>query len=154
MEFLAAHNASFDRSVLLACCARYRLRAPRTPFTCTVQLARAQWGIYPTTLPDVCDSFVFCSITTTPGRTRKRARASYSPPRPQATREDGHPRRDGRCLWRLASPVGARRTNSAAISDQAAGETALSFWHVRKHRVQVMMRHQNTGEGHRFRASH
>ena len=60
------------------------------------------------------DSFVFCSITTTPGRTRKRARASYSPPRPQATREDGHPRRDGRRLWRLASPVGARRTNSAA----------------------------------------
>ena len=54
VEFLAAHNASFDRSVLLACCARYRLRAPRTPFTCTVQLARAQWGIYPTTLPDVC----------------------------------------------------------------------------------------------------
>ena len=46
VEFLAAHNASFDRSVLLACCARYRLRAPRTPFTCTVQLARAQWGIY------------------------------------------------------------------------------------------------------------
>ena len=33
VEFLAAHNASFDRSVLLACCARYRLRAPRTPFT-------------------------------------------------------------------------------------------------------------------------
>ena len=54
VEFLVAHNASFDRSVLLACCARYRLRAPRTPFTCTVQLARAQWGIYPTTLPDVC----------------------------------------------------------------------------------------------------
>ena len=53
-EFLAAHNAPFDRSVLLACCARYRLRAPRTPFTCTVQLARKQWGIYPTKLPDVC----------------------------------------------------------------------------------------------------
>ena len=49
------------------------------------------------------DSFVFCSITTTPGRTRKRARASYSPPRPQATREDGHPRRDGRRLWRLCT---------------------------------------------------
>ena len=53
-EFLAAHNAPFDRSVLLACCATYRLRAPRTPFTCTVQLARAQWRIYPTKLPDVC----------------------------------------------------------------------------------------------------
>ena len=53
-EFIAAHNAPFDRSVLQACCARYRLCAPRTPFTCTVQLARAQWGIYPTKLPDVC----------------------------------------------------------------------------------------------------
>ena len=53
-EFLAAHNALFDQNVLFACCTRYRLRAPRTPFTCTVQLARAQWGIYPTKLPDVC----------------------------------------------------------------------------------------------------
>ena len=53
-EFLVAHNAAFDRSVLLACCARYQLRAPRIPFLCTVQLARAQWGIRPTKLPDVC----------------------------------------------------------------------------------------------------
>ena len=52
--FVAAHNAPFDRSVLHACCARYRLRLPRTPFMCTVQLARAQWGIRPTKLPDVC----------------------------------------------------------------------------------------------------
>ena len=52
--FVAAHNAPFDRSVLHACCARYRLRLTRTPFTCTVQLARAQWGIRPTKLPDVC----------------------------------------------------------------------------------------------------
>ena len=52
--FVAAHNAAFDRSVLHACCARYRLRPPRTPFTCTVQLARVQWGIRPTKLPDVC----------------------------------------------------------------------------------------------------
>ena len=52
--FVAAHNARFDRSVLHACCARYRLRPPRTRFICTVQLARAQWGIRPTKLPDVC----------------------------------------------------------------------------------------------------
>ncbi|MXZ72928.1 MAG: 3'-5' exonuclease [Acidobacteria bacterium] len=52
--FVAAHNASFDRSVLHACCARYRLPPPRTGFVCTVQLARAQWGIRPTKLPDVC----------------------------------------------------------------------------------------------------
>ena len=53
-EFIAAHNAPFDRSILLACCATYSIRAPRVPFTCTVQLARAQWGVYPTRLPDVC----------------------------------------------------------------------------------------------------
>ena len=52
--FVAAHNAPFDRSVLHACCARYRLRPPPTRFVCTVQLARAQWGIRPTKLPDVC----------------------------------------------------------------------------------------------------
>ena len=52
--FVAAHNAPFDRSVLHACCARYRLRPPRARFTCTVQLARMQWGIRPTKLSDVC----------------------------------------------------------------------------------------------------
>ena len=53
-EFIAAHNAPFDRSILHACCATYGIPVPRMPFTCTVQLARAQWGIYPTRLPDVC----------------------------------------------------------------------------------------------------
>lgn len=52
--FVAAHNAAFDRSVLHACCARYGLRPPRAPFICTVQLARSQWGIRPTKLPNVC----------------------------------------------------------------------------------------------------
>lgn len=52
--FLAAHNARFDRAVLQACCTRYRLRPPRMSFTCTVQLARTQWGIRPTNLPEVC----------------------------------------------------------------------------------------------------
>ena len=52
--FLAAHNAPFDRGVLAACCATYGLPAPEQPFVCTVQLARAQWDIRPTKLPDVC----------------------------------------------------------------------------------------------------
>jgi DNA polymerase-3 subunit epsilon len=54
VEFLAAHNASFDRSVLHTCCERARLRTPLHPFECTVRLARALWNIYPTKLPDVC----------------------------------------------------------------------------------------------------
>ena len=53
-DFLAAHNAPFDRSVLAACCAAAGIPAPALPFLCTVRLARRAWGIYPTRLPDVC----------------------------------------------------------------------------------------------------
>lgn len=54
VEFLAAHNARFDSSVLQACCAMSGLPAPRLPFLCTVDLARKQWDLRPTKLPDVC----------------------------------------------------------------------------------------------------
>lgn len=53
--FFAAHNAPFDKGVLNACCASHDLPTPVQPFVCTVKLARAQWDIYPTKLPDVCD---------------------------------------------------------------------------------------------------
>lgn len=53
-EFLAAHNAPFDQGVLYACCEAYGIPHPPHPFTCTVQLARKTWGIYPTKLPNVC----------------------------------------------------------------------------------------------------
>lgn len=53
-DFLAAHNARFDRRVLDACCAMSGLPAPRLPFVCTVDLARALWNVRPTKLPDVC----------------------------------------------------------------------------------------------------
>lgn len=52
--FIAAHNASFDRSVLLRCCEQAGISPPRQPFECTVKLARAAWNLKPTTLPDVC----------------------------------------------------------------------------------------------------
>jgi DNA polymerase-3 subunit epsilon len=54
VEFLAAHNAPFDRGVLAACCATYGLAVAAPPFVCTVRLARAQWNLRPTKLPDVC----------------------------------------------------------------------------------------------------
>lgn len=54
VAFLAAHNAPFDKGVLGACCATYDLSVPEQPFVCTVRLARAQWDIRPTKLPDVC----------------------------------------------------------------------------------------------------
>ncbi len=53
-KFLAAHNASFDKGVLHACCASYGLKAPPQPFLCTVKLSRRTWAITPTRLSDVC----------------------------------------------------------------------------------------------------
>lgn len=40
VEFLAAHNAPFDRNVLRACCAAAGLPVPAIPFQCTVQVAQ------------------------------------------------------------------------------------------------------------------
>jgi DNA polymerase-3 subunit epsilon len=54
VDFLIAHNASFDRKVLNSCCDRYGIEAPKIDFKCTVQLARKNLGIYPTNLPAVC----------------------------------------------------------------------------------------------------
>jgi DNA polymerase-3 subunit epsilon len=54
VDFLAAHNASFDRSVLRACCGAAGLELPRLPWACTVKLSREQWHLHPTRLPDVC----------------------------------------------------------------------------------------------------
>ena len=53
VDFIAAHNASFDRSVLHACCECYGHQPTKAPFLCTVKVARSTWGIFPTTLSDV-----------------------------------------------------------------------------------------------------
>ncbi len=53
-SFLAAHNADFDRSVLLACCQASQIPLPRLRFRCTAKLARRVLKIYPTNLPAVC----------------------------------------------------------------------------------------------------
>jgi DNA polymerase III subunit epsilon len=54
IDFVAAHNVSFDRNVLLACCDKYNIELPANDYQCTVQLARKRLGIYPTNLPAVC----------------------------------------------------------------------------------------------------
>ncbi len=54
VDFIAAHNARFDRGVLEACCATAGIAPPATPFRCSMVTARRTWGIYPTRLPDVC----------------------------------------------------------------------------------------------------
>ena len=53
-DFFVAHNASFDRMVLHACCDAAGLAPPPLPFQCTMKLARAHWQLRPTRLPDVC----------------------------------------------------------------------------------------------------
>jgi DNA polymerase III subunit epsilon len=57
VEFIAAHNASFDRGVLQACCARSGLTPRDAPYLCTMKLARRLWDLYPTKLSDVCAHF-------------------------------------------------------------------------------------------------
>ncbi|MBD2076854.1 3'-5' exonuclease [Phormidium sp. FACHB-592] len=52
--FLAAHNASFDKGVLYACCDLYDMPRPVQSFACTVQLARQTWNLRSTKLPHVC----------------------------------------------------------------------------------------------------
>jgi len=55
VENLAAHNASFDRSVLRACCEAADLALPTLDFICTVQASRRTWGLPRHRLPDVCN---------------------------------------------------------------------------------------------------
>ena len=55
IDFVVAHNASFDKGVLAGCCASYGIDMPDVKFKCTVQLARSILGIYPTKLPMVCN---------------------------------------------------------------------------------------------------
>ena len=54
-DYLAAHNASFDKRVLGACCAAAGVAPCNRPFVCTVAVARQTWNIRPTKLNNVCD---------------------------------------------------------------------------------------------------
>lgn len=57
VDFIAAHNAPFDKRVLKAClkvCETRLWESPSAPWLCTVQMARDVFGIYPTKLSDVC----------------------------------------------------------------------------------------------------
>jgi len=55
VDFIAAHNAPFDKAILRASLARTDLRPPVAPFLCTVQLARRVFSIFPTKLNLVCE---------------------------------------------------------------------------------------------------
>lgn len=54
VDFIAAHNAGFDRKVLLSCLDAASLPRPEAPFRCTVRMARDILGIRPANLKNVC----------------------------------------------------------------------------------------------------
>ncbi len=54
IDFITAHNAPFDKSILNACCAAAGLEPPPQPFVCTVKLSRSELGMKPATLSHVC----------------------------------------------------------------------------------------------------
>jgi DNA polymerase-3 subunit epsilon len=57
VDFMVAHNSSFDEGVLRACCEKYGITYPGINFQCTVRLSRKLWHIYPTKLNLVCKYF-------------------------------------------------------------------------------------------------
>lgn len=57
IDFVVAHNISFDKSVLKACCEYYNILMPKVDYRCTVKISREMWNIKPTKLNDVCSHF-------------------------------------------------------------------------------------------------
>lgn len=57
IDFISAHNAPFDRSVLWSCCDYYDIKCPEIDFKCTAQISKKMWGITPAKLPNVCEHF-------------------------------------------------------------------------------------------------
>lgn len=56
-EGLVAHNASFDRGVLRACCEKFACPQPELPFLCTLKGARKALQLRQNRLSDVCAHF-------------------------------------------------------------------------------------------------
>lgn len=57
IDFVVAHNATFDKSVLERSCAHYGIILPPLTYNCTMKLSRRLWNIKPTKLSDVCRYF-------------------------------------------------------------------------------------------------
>jgi DNA polymerase-3 subunit epsilon len=55
---LVAHNATFDRAVLMACCAYYGIEPINYPFVCTVRAARSAWPALPRHSLDIVSQFL------------------------------------------------------------------------------------------------
>lgn len=57
IDFVVAHNATFDQSVLEKSCSHYGITLPSISYNCTMKLSRRLWNIRPTKLSDVCRHF-------------------------------------------------------------------------------------------------
>ena len=53
-DIVFVHNASFDKSVLHACCRYYKLPLPEQPFKDTVSISRQMWNFKNNKLTPVC----------------------------------------------------------------------------------------------------
>ena len=53
-QFIAAHNAAYDRRVLDESCLAAGLPTPKIPFVCTVRISRATWNLPSHALDKVC----------------------------------------------------------------------------------------------------
>jgi DNA polymerase-3 subunit epsilon len=57
IDFVVAHNISFDKKVLHSCCDSYKVKLPTLDYKCTMKLSRDLWQLRPTKLSDVCSHF-------------------------------------------------------------------------------------------------
>ncbi len=54
IDFVVAHNVSFDRKILHGCCDHHGIEVPKLNYVCSMKTSREVLGIYPTKLSDVC----------------------------------------------------------------------------------------------------
>ena len=54
-DYIAAHNAGFDRSVLYGCCRSFGVERPAQDFLCTVRMAKSHLGLQRNNLAAVAD---------------------------------------------------------------------------------------------------
>lgn len=57
VDYIAAHNAWFDRDVLHECCDYYGIIPPNKSFVCTCQISKKLWGLNHGGLAYVCEHF-------------------------------------------------------------------------------------------------
>ena len=117
-QFLAAHNASFDKGVLHACCAGYGYAHRRCPFAAPCRFLDAPGTSIPPSCPTSAASSRSCSTTTKRCPMRWPARRSFSrltrsrgaagpAGRAPTRREPSNLRRDRRRADRASAPAGS-----------------------------------------------